>query len=664
MTLLAAALLVLLGSGLAALATLRRPRLASWLGCAGAPLAALLAGVPVLRALFTGETARAELGWSLPGAALSLGIDPLSAFFLVPVLGLSALGAVYGRAYLSSRAGTRWSSSSWFFFNVLCAAMIAVTLARDAILFLVAWETMSLCAYVLVSLDYELAEARRAGWIYLIASHAGTAALLALFVLLGDSFGGGPGGAASVSGRASAGTLFALALAGFGVKAGIFPLHVWLPEAHAAAPSHVSALMSGAMVKLGYYGLLRVAVLLGGVSSALGLSLAGLGLAGALVGISLSLTQRDLKRALAHSSVENLGLIGLGLGLGFAGLARGDATLGALGLGVGLFHVWNHAAMKGLMFFAAGSVQHGAGTRDLERLGGLSRRMPAAALLFAVAAVALAALPPLNGFATEWLLYLGLLHVVIASPPAGSVAASVALGLLALVGALAAAGFVRLFGVAFLGQARSDSARHAHDVGGSMLGVMAALASVCIGLGLAPALVLHAVTGPLAELGAASGFELAPVAAADALAPLPPLALALWLAGGLVAAALVLRLRRAPYAQEETWGCGYAAPAARMQYSALSFSQPFTIGVPARTLAPRVRTPRSTRVFPPAGALLADYTEPIAARVYEPLFASLASRFARLRGLQQGNIQLYLAYITIAAIAALAWASLSQSLQP
>jgi hydrogenase-4 component B len=663
MTLLAAALLVLLGSGLAALATLRWPGLSSRVGALGAPLAALLAGAPVGRALFAGETSSLELRWGLPGATLSLGIDPLSAFFLVPVLGLSALGAIYGRAYLSDRVGIRWSSSSWFFFNVLCAAMIAVTLARDAILFLVAWETMSLCAFVLVSLDWELAEARRAGWIYLIASHAGTAALLALFVLLGDSFGGGPG-AALVSGRASAGILFALALGGFGVKAGIFPLHVWLPDAHAAAPSHVSALMSGAMVKLGYYGLLRVAILLGGVAWELGLSLAALGLGGAVVGIALSLTQRDLKRALAHSSVENLGLIGLGLGLGLAGSARGDATLAGLGLAAGLFHVWNHAAMKGLMFFSAGGVQHGTGTRDLERLGGLSRRMPAAALLFALAAVALAALPPLNGFATEWLLYLGLLHGVTASPPGGSVAASVALAMLALVGALAAAGFVRLFGMVFLGQARSDSARRAHDIRGSMLGVMVGLAAVCVGLGLAPALALRAVAPPLAELAAASGVVLVPAAAAEAIAPLPALALALWLAGGLVAAALALRLRRVPHAQEETWGCGYAAPAARMQYSALSFSQPFTTGVPARALAPRVRTPQPRDLFPPAGALRADYTEPIAARVYEPLFESLASRFAWLRGLQQGNIQLYLAYITFAALAALAWVSLSGTFQP
>ena len=653
-----AAWLVLLGSGLAALATARSPRGSALLGCAGAPLAALLGAVPVARVLASGETLRAELPWSLPGGSLAFALDPLSAFFLVPVLGLSALSAIYGRAYLADSPHPRRAAVSWFFFNGLCAAMVAVTLARNGLLFLVAWEAMSLCAYVLVTFDWERAEARRAGWIYLVASHAGTAALLALFVLLGDSLGAERGGALASAGT-SGGLLLALALFGFGVKAGIVPLHVWLPEAHSAAPSHVSALMSGAMVKLGYYGLLRVVLVLGGAPPAFGLSLAALGLAGALLGIALSLSQRDLKRALAHSSVENLGLIGFGLGLGLASVARGDGALAVFGLAAGLFHVWNHAAMKGLMFFAAGGVQHGAGTRDLERLGGLSRHMPRAAIVFAVGALALAALPPLNGFATEWLLYLGLFHAVTAGTPVGSVAASVALGLVALVGALGAAGFVRLFGIAFLGQARSDSAEHAHDVRGAMLAVMAGLASLCVAIGLAPAFALRAVAAPLAELLAPAGRELALAPAALALAPLSPLALALWVAIAAVGVTLGTRMRRGSRAQDATWACGYAAPAARMQYGALSFSQPFANGVLPRALAPRTRVQEPSGVCPPGALLRVDYAEPIVARVYEPLFGAAASYFTRLRLLQQGNVQLYVAYIMIAVVAALAWASFS-----
>jgi hydrogenase-4 component B len=657
MTELLAACLVLLASGLAALATARAPRLSSLLGCSGAPLAAMLGARPVAGALLFDETARTELAWSVPRGALSFGLDPLSAFFLVPVLALSALAAIYGRGYLSSDTDSRRVAVSWLFFNGLCAAMIAVTLARNGLLFLVAWEAMSLCAFALVSFEHERAETRRAGWIYLVASHAGTAALLALFIAVGAEFWDGRGAALAASGP-SAGTILALALLGFGVKAGVVPLHVWLPEAHAVAPSHVSALMSGAMVKLGYYGLLRVVFALGGAPAEFGTLLAALGLVGALLGIALSLWQRDLKRALAHSSVENLGLVGFGLGLGLVGAARGDRTLAVLGLGAGLFHVWSHAAMKGLLFFSAGGIQHAVGSRDLERLGGLARRMPRAALLFALGAVALAALPPLNGFATEWLLYLGLFHTLGAAAPLVSVAASLAVGLLALVGALGAAGFVRLFGIAFLGQPRSQAAERAHDVSGGMLGVMAALASVCVAIGVAPALALRGLTTPLAELLGADGSDWTIAPAAEALAPLSGLAVALWIAVALVALALAVRLRRGAMEREETWACGYAAPSGRMQYTGRAFSQLFSSGVLPRVVGPRVAIVAPDGVYPGASSLLSAQDEPIVTRIYEPLFSAAAGVLARLRPLQQGNTPLYVAYILVAVVVALAWTSL------
>jgi formate hydrogenlyase subunit 3/multisubunit Na+/H+ antiporter MnhD subunit len=661
MTQLLAACGILLASGLIAAATARWPRWSGIVGCAGAPLAALCAAAPVTRALADAPALRADLPWSLPVGALAFGLDPLSAFFLVPVFGLSALAALYGRAYLASHSAPRRAARSWLFFNGLCAAMIAVVLARSAIAFLIAWESMSLCAYVLVSFEHERAESRRAGWIYLVASHAGTAALLALFVLLGDSLGGARG-AALASASASPPVLLALALVGFGVKAGIVPLHVWLPEAHAAAPSHVSALMSGAMVKLGYYGLLRVVWLLGGAPLEFGVALAALGLAGALLGISLSLTQRDLKRALAHSSVENLGLVGFGLGIGLIGLARHDTLLATFGLAAGLFHVWNHAVMKGLMFFGAGAVQHGAGTRDLERLGGLAKRMPRAAALFALGAVALAALPPLSGFASEWLLYFGLFHGVTESTPLGSVAASLALGILALVGALGAAGFVRLFGVAFLGQARSAAASHAHDASGAMLGVMAGLALLCVAMGLAPSIAVRVVSAPLWELLGPEYGALVLAPAARALGPLSGLAVLLWLAAGVTGALLVTRLRLGSRAQDDTWGCGYAAPSARMQYTANAFSHLFTTGVIPRALSPRADDRTPIGVTPAAAVFRAEYDEPIVARVYEPVFSAAATTFTRLRLLQQGNARLYLAYIMAAVVVALAWVSLRQGM--
>jgi len=653
MTALLAACLVLLASGLASRATARWPRCCVAIGSAGAPLAALLSALPVARAL-AGAEARAELFWSVPGGVLAFGLDALSAFFLVPTLVLSALGAIFARGYLAQETDTRRVGTSWLFFNMLCAAMIAVPLARNGVLFLVAWETMSLCAYVLVSFEHWHAEARRAGWIYLIASHVGTAALLALVALLGDGFSASRGAGLAASG-AGAATICALALLGFGVKAGLVPLHVWLPEAHAAAPSHVSALMSGAMVKLGYYGLLRMVWLLGGVSLSFALVLAVLGLAGALVGIALSLSQRDLKRALAQSSVENLGLIGLALGLGLAGLAVQDERLAVLGLAAGLLHVWNHAAMKALLFLSAGALQHASGTRDLERLGGLVRAMPRAALCFAVGAVALSALPPLNGFASEWLLVLTLLGQLVSPTALASAGGALALGLVVLTGGLALAAFVRLFGLAFLGQPCSGLER-AHDVRGSMLVALVALAVLCSALGLAPQRGVAALSAVIAGLLGADPS--APGLASELLRPVSALSLGLWSAASLAALVTSVWLRRAAPRPEETWGCGYPAPGARMQYTALSFSRILARAVLPSALWPQVAGALPVGPCPPPSVIHARYADPLIARIYQPLFSAVARAFTRLRLLQQGNAHLYLAYIMLAVVAALAWASL------
>lgn len=652
-----AALLVLLAAGLLEVVASRLWRSTGALASLGAPLAALLGAGPVLGVLSGGPVLRVDLPWSIPGGALSFALDPLSAFFLVPVLALSALAAIYGRAYLTPYADRRRLGASWLFFNLLCAAMITVLLARNSVLFLVAWETMSLCAYLLVTFEHERAEARRAGWIYLVAAHAGTAALLALFILLGSALGASPGGEPAQHGAHASG-LLALALVGFGVKAGIVPLHVWLPEAHAAAPSHVSALMSGAMVKLGFYGILRVILVLGGAAPFFGALLAALGLAGALLGISLALSQRDLKRALAYSSVENLGLIGLGLGIGVTGLAHGERSLAALGFAAALLHVWSHAAMKGLLFFAAGGLQHATHTRDLEHLGGLLRRMPRLALLFGLGSLALAGLPPLSGFATEWLLYLGLLHEVTGSAPLASIGAALGLGLLALAGALAAAAFVRLFGVAFLGEPRGAEAGDAHDASGPMLAVMAGLALVCVALGLAPALALSALTAPLQQLLGASQGEPPLASVYAALAPLPALALALWAGFGIVGLSLGRRLRRAPSAHDATWACGYGSVTTRMQYTARSFSELLTSRVLPGPLAPATNAPIPRGALPARVSFASSHLEPLTERVYEPIFSAVASRFAHLRRLQQGNAHLYLAYILVAVVAALAWTSL------
>jgi hydrogenase-4 component B len=353
--------------------------------------------VPAVRALAGGAAAEVRHAWAVPVGTLAAGLDPLSAFFLVPVLGLSALAAVYGREYLLAHAPRKSLAPPVFFFNLLVASMVGVVTARDSVLFLVAWELMTVASYMLIVFEDDTPPARRAGWIYLIAAHLGVVCLFAMFLLLGQASGRLEFAGLGASAGSTATVILVLALVGFGLKAGIVPLHVWLPEAHAAAPSHVSALMSGVVIKMGIYGLLRVMTFLP-PARWWGPTLMALGVTGALVGVALALYQRDLKRALAYSSVENIGLIVLGLGIGLWGASRGQARLAALGLAGGMLHLWNHGLMKGLMFLSAGSVLHGAGGKDLERLGGLMKRMPTTGALMILGSTAQWGLPPLNVF--------------------------------------------------------------------------------------------------------------------------------------------------------------------------------------------------------------------------------------------------------------------------
>jgi formate hydrogenlyase subunit 3/multisubunit Na+/H+ antiporter MnhD subunit len=651
------ALLVLAGLWSA----LARPgsRTVARLNSALVAVAAIACGIPAARVLVSGEPLALVLPWSVPGGALAIGLDPLSAFFLLPVAALSAITACYGVGYLGDAA--RPLRVSWPAFDALVAGMLLVLIARNAVLFVVAWEGMSLAAWTLIASDPDSNEGRRAGWIYLVAAHAGSAALLLLFAVLAHAAGDSLTFDAIRSDAAAlpSGWLLMLGLVGFGVKAGVIPFHVWLPEAHAAAPSHVSALMSGAMVKLGLYGMLRLAVLVGPLPAAAGASLAALGFAGAWLGIALALQQRDLKRALAYSSVENLGLIAIGLGLAAWGSARGDAALAMFGLMAALLHVWSHAAMKGLLFLAAGAVVHAAGTRDLERLGGLLRRMPFTGGCFVAGAIAISGLPPLNGFNSEWLLYRGLLGTALAASGVASVAAFLGTALLALIGGLAAACTVRLLGIAFLGEPRERAAGAAHEGGIAMRAPLALLVLACVALAVLPSLVVS-LLGPIARelLGPviASGDALAHTAAA--VAPVGTVAAGSWLALAVVGCPVVALLRGRTAPRDATWGCGFAAPTARMQYTARSFSEQFAERLLPRPLAPRVRTAPIRGPLPEPARFATEEGDPITRGSYEPIFSAIAGRFARLRVLQQGNAHLYLAYILVALLASLFWSSL------
>ncbi|WP_305046772.1 proton-conducting transporter transmembrane domain-containing protein [Geoalkalibacter sp.] len=648
------AVLILLAGGAAALLAGRRTALAS--GCAAG--ATLLAAVPGMGAALLGlrgASASVEAVWAVPGGDFLLSVDALSGLFLLAIFVLAPLCALYGAAYLKEQGEQRPLGGHWFFYTGLVAAMALVVTAAQALLFLAVWELMSLASFFLVVFDHRQAEVRRAAWIYLIACHLGGAFLCALLLFAGDLAGSLAfadfARLAEVEPKQAL-VLFVLALVGFGAKAGLFPLHVWLPEAHPAAPSHVSALMSAVMVKTGIYGLLRVLTWLPPAPAWWGLLLAGLGILGALYGIALAAVQRDLKRCLAYSTIENVGIIFLGLGLGLYAASQGLALMAALGFAGALLHLWNHALFKGLLFLGAGGLLHATGTRDLNLMGGLLRRLPLSGALLIGGSLAAIAVPPFNGFVSEWLLYLGLLQGVTQFSGAAAVPPLLLMGLLALTGALALLVFVRLVGIALLGVPRSPAAVGAHEAGPLLLAPQALLLAGCLAMGLFPGAPLRLLSAPLAQLAPPG------TAALSLTVPLVwPGRFALLLLAALGAAALLLvALRRArPAAVAETWGCGFARPSARMTYSAEGFSELAHTRLLPAPLRPQVRGEVTAELFPAPARRAQHSSDPVLGRLYHPLFAGLGERCVRLRWLQQGRPAVYLLYIFLTGAALMLW---------
>jgi formate hydrogenlyase subunit 3/multisubunit Na+/H+ antiporter MnhD subunit len=416
------------------------------------------------------------------------------------------------------------------------------------------------------------------------------------------------------------------------------------------------------MIKMGLYGLLRLLTFLGPPAAWWGPTLVGIGLASALFGIAMALHQRDLKRALAYSSIENIGLITLALGLGLWGLASKLPMVAALGMTAAFLHIWNHALMKGLLFFAAGSVLHGTGTRDIEQLGGLMQRMPWTGRAMMVGAVAIAALPPLNGFVGEWLMYLGLLQLGLGSAGDQSLPALLSVALLALIGGVAAIAFVRLAGVVLLGNPRSAAASLAHESSPWLLAPMLVLAILCFAAALFPGQMFGIISGAVDQaLGRNPGVARAGVAESGVslttlgwvnVAILTGIAL-----GGLLLTYLCHRHPDRPPAQGPTWGCGYVRPTERMQYTGRSFAELVSEHLIPRLVRPRVWKKAPEGLFPVPVTFRAEDRDPVTEMVYEPFFRRWARRFGRLHALQLGKINVYLVYVMATVVLALAWVS-------
>ena len=532
-------------------------------------------------AFLLGYPTQTSLVLNAPGFSLHLRLDALSAVFL-SLLGVSSLGvSLFSQGYFRrSHGGTPPLLGFWY--HVFLSSMVLVVLADDAYLFMLSWEAMALASYFLVVTDHSFAAIRQAGFLYLLIAHLGAFAILLSFAILGEGSWSFEAMRQANHGPTQASAAFLLALAGFGAKAGVFPFHVWLPEAHPAAPSPVSALMSGVMLKTSIYGMLRVGFeLLSLPQWWWGAVVLGLGLSAALFGVLFSAVETDMKRLLAYSSIENVGILLVGMGLALIFFSFGMAPIAALALAGTLYHALNHALFKSLLFLATGSVMHATSERSLGKLGGLIHPMPKVAVLALVGALALAGLPPLNGFVSEWLLLQSFLLTPSLPNPFLNMLIPVTAGGLVLASALAAYVMVKFFGVVFLGQPREEKLKKAHDADfWERLG-MGWLALGCILLGIFPVpvvLALDQATNLLvgAGIGQTAGknfFFLTPIAAERA--SYSPMFFLMVVASVILLTFLAVRffyhgrVRRAP-----AWDCGFGVFTPRMEDTAEGFGQP------------------------------------------------------------------------------------------
>lgn len=623
-----AAMAAMTSGSIFALVFSRKPRIAGRGACLLLLIGAVLAAVPVCAGF---------------GSSMDF-------FFQLPILILSAAGGIHSLGYLRGHGEER-AGLYWFFFNLTAAAMLGVTFCYEKLPFLVMWEFMGLASFFLTVFDYRSVKSVRAGWIYLLACQGGAMFLMLLMVF----------------GNLGALTAFVLAVLGFGLKIGFPLLHIWLPEAHPAAPSPVSALMSGAMIQLGFLGLLRWGI---GTDAALfpvyGYTLLALGMAGALGGILFALPQNNLKRLLAYSSIENMGIIAIGFGFGFLGAGYGLAgnsaaaiLLAFLGFGGAGFHMLNHALLKGGLFLGAGSVQQAAGTLDMNRMGGLLRKMPWTGSLFLLNSIGLSGLPPFNAFLSEFLLYFcGLAAVFMASGnPVFRAVSVAAVIVMALTGGLASAAFAKASGGTFLGLPRTPEAENATERPWCMILPIGLLfAGSLAAVMLAPWLLSFSMSflNRICFPDCAETVQL--------LAPFDSLLKQVVLLSGsvlmLFSLLMLIRFRLLPRGRENrrtgTWDCGYAAPDSRMEYTADAFSQPL-MNFFRFLLRTDRKIQRPEGEFPGKSSYEDVTPDPGLAGFWEGLFNRIGRLAERVHFLQSGYLHLYILIATATLIAMLVW---------
>lgn len=642
---------------------------ANWLAHGLAAAACALMVSLAWNVLERGQTECYSMGYWLQTSLMTFRIDNLSAFFLL-LLGVVGFAAsIYAIGYTAGHYTPNYALLPAMF-NLFLLSLFLVLTASHIGLFLLAWEIMTLVSLLLILYDYEDEENMRAGFVYVVMTHVGTAFVIGAFFLLSTASG-------SMSfqlldknqlSESMRNVVFLFVLIGFGTKAGIIPLHIWLPKAHPAAPSHVSALLSGVMLKTAIYGMCRFYLeFLGAGPAWWGMLVMGCGVLSALLGVMYAFAENDLKKLLAYSSLENMGVVLLGLGAGMVYMAKGHALLAGLAWIAALYHVFNHAVFKSLLFMGAGLVVKATGTRDMEALGGLIHKMPYTALFFLLGSAAISALPPFNGFVSEWLTLQSLLFLPEALPGlSGRVYGGLLFVALGMTAALVAGCFVKAFGVVFLARARSKKTEKVKEAGLAALAPMALLSLFCLGIGLKPDFLLRATGKALNSFAGISveavfrqGWGEIAFRSDPAFGALSVGLVAVLLAiGGVLAVCLYFFRGRPTREVQAIWSCGTPATP-RNQYSSMGFSKPVRWAFRTVLRSERERiVDENANIYSGRRLTYRQTVHYVFDEIfYQPIQEWILREANYIKRIQAGSVQLYVGYVLIVTVAVLVWSS-------
>ena len=627
---------------------------------------AALSGIAtsIFKLLFVSTTINIDVYKSaIPFVSINMKLDNLSAFFLLTLSILVVCVSIYSIGYISHYIGKRNVGLFYCLYSIFILSMIFVFTSTNAVFFYISWEAMSLLSYFLVIFESEQEENRKAGVLYIVMTHVAAAFILSGFVIVFrytksfDIFAS----AAAIPDYAK-NIVFVLFLIGFGTKAGMMPLHIWLPRAHPAAPSNVSALMSGIMIKTAIYGLIRFVLCYLGVESTWwGITILVIGIISAVLGVAYAFVESNIKKLLAYSSIENIGIIFIGLGIGFIAYAQNYLSVSALAICACLFHCFNHTLFKGSMFLSAGSIHYSTHTKDMDELGGLIKKMPVTALFVLCGALSISAIVPFNGFVSEWLTYQSLFANINPKQAGINIISIVAVAALAMAGALALASVVKLFGISFLGKPRSNHAVDAKEVPCLMNIGTGILVALCLIVGLFPMLILRLIDGTVLSFTGTSIFEQLKGGFITVYMPLTvtgnsisPSALVIALAAIIIISLLVIRVIGGKYIERKygTWDCGFEALNSRMQYTSTGFSKPIKIVFRSLFRPSREIHITGSQPYHPETIEYTVSSESLVEKYfYNPFYEKITKYSRRIKySIQTGNIRLYLLYIFFAVV--------------